>query len=156
MQQHNVKQLMFTAEVESLLKVNYDNIKKVFEKYSGKPQGKFDLVGLNLAEIKEMLVTSDLKLSKRNIGMLTALSKQTVIEDNIAKGAVLMQNLVFVEFLEFIGRLAVCKFLGTELEGEPLAVKIGYILDELFEPLGLVKNLPVSTFDEETTSDDDY
>jgi len=43
-----------------------------------------------------------------------------------------------VEFLEFIGRLAILKFQGTELEQERLVTKISYILDELFAPLGLV------------------
>ncbi len=42
-------------------------------------------------------------------------------------------ELDFVEFLEFIGRLAHEKFKGSELEDQvDLATKIDYLMDDLF------------------------
>lgn len=48
--------------------------------------------------------------------------------------------MTFVEFLEFIGRLAVVKFLETEMEELPLSQKIAYILDDLFAVIGAQRN----------------
>ena len=43
-----------------------------------------------------------------------------------------------VEFLEFIGRIAWAKFLGSELEDEmDLASKIEFILDEILPLVGV-------------------
>ena len=38
----------------------------------------------------------------------------------------------FVEFLEFIARLAVMRFSGTELEDFALKQKLEFVLDDLF------------------------
>ena len=47
----------------------------------------------------------------------------------------------FVEFLEFIGRLADIKFRqGAEMSSLPLMQKIDAILDELCPSFGLTKN----------------
>ena len=63
----------------------------------------------------------------------------------------------YPEFLEFIGRLAILKFLGSELEEEPLAVKIGYILDEMFSTIKLERVMvDRDAFDVMSDSDDDY
>ena len=50
-------------------------------------------------------------------------------------------ELEFVEFLEFIGRLAHTKFIGSELEfGLDLATKIEYVLDDLLALIDLTRN----------------
>jgi len=46
----------------------------------------------------------------------------------------------FVEFLEFIGRISLVKFVGTELEDLNLAQKIAYVLDDLFSVIGMTRN----------------
>jgi len=47
----------------------------------------------------------------------------------------------FVEFLEFIGRLAQIKFENSsEMASNPLAWKIDTILDDLCQAFGLTKN----------------
>ena len=100
-----------------------------------------------------MLKQSELKLPKRKIVHLFGISKMTVVEDTSEKGVKELEHMRIVELLEFIGRLAIIKFLGTELENEPLATKISYILDELFAPIGLVKEDPISSVEVETTSE---
>ena len=44
----------------------------------------------------------------------------------------------FVEFLEFIGRVAQAKFAGSEMEEQvDLATKIEYVLEDLLPLVGL-------------------
>lgn len=45
-------------------------------------------------------------MPKKKIAHLFGLSKQTVVEDNTTRGIFTAERLVFVEFLEFIARLA--------------------------------------------------
>ena len=89
-----------------------------------------------------MLRDSELNLPKRKIAYLFGLSKQTVVEDNTARGIFQAERLVLVEFLEFIGRLAFFKFLGTEYEENTLGYKIGTILDEIFVTIKVERNNP--------------
>ena len=63
--------------------------------------------------------------------------------------------MTFVEFLEFIGRLAVVKFLETEMEELSLSQKIAYILDDLFAVIGAQRN-EVFIEEEVSESDSDY
>lgn len=46
-------------------------------------------------------------------------------------------SLLFVEFLEFLGRMAEVKYQDTPMiQEEPLVTRIGYLLDSLFEIVG--------------------
>ena len=59
--------------------------------------------------------------------------------------------------MEMIGRVAVYKFKGSELENESLASKIEQILDDLFVLIPGLKRKEVAYEDlEETESDTDY
>lgn len=49
------------------------------------------------------------------------MSKQTVINDNDEKGQATLLRMTFVEFQEFIGRVAATKFLYTEMQNIPLS-----------------------------------
>lgn len=53
-----------------------------------------------------MLKDSQLDISKKKIAYLFGLSKQTIIEDDTARGIFQAERLVLVEFFEFLGRLA--------------------------------------------------
>ena len=64
--------------------------------------------------------------------------------------------MLFIEFLDFIGRLAVIKFNGTELNNLGLVHKISHVLDDL---LAIVNERRVDSLEEEieeSESDDDY
>ena len=59
--------------------------------------------------------------------------KMTMVMERDKKASPGYLELDFVEFLEFIGRLAHAKFLGSELEDNvDLATKIEYVMDDLF------------------------
>jgi len=126
---------LYTVEVTDLFATNRDNIKNLIKHYCGitkKTDTDFVEGCLSISDVKCLLKASELNMTKRHIAFLFGMSKQTVIEDNTAKGIQLAENLTYPEFLEFVGRLALLKFLGSELEDEPLVTKIGYILDEMF------------------------
>ena len=57
------------------------------------------------------------------------MSKMTIIHEEYEEDR--YNNLFFVEFLEMIGRIAVVKYEGTEIQDELLVTKIGFILDSL-------------------------
>ena len=103
-----------------------------------------------------MLKRADLNLPKRKIAQLFGLSKQTIVEINTQKGMFQAYRLEEVEFLEFIGRLAVLKFHGTELEETNLSTKIGYILDEIFSTINTERNIPDEKVYLESTSEDEW
>lgn len=60
-----------------------------------------------------------------------------------------------VEFLDFVGRIAVLKFKDTEMEDLPLHQKIAFILDDIFAVVGLTRN-DVFREEEASESDSDY
>ena len=67
-------------------------------------------------------------------------------------------NLEFVEFLEFIGRLALQRFKNSsaEMAAQPLVNKIEFILDDIMAGFGMTRheiNVEAIEFSE---SDDDY
>jgi hypothetical protein len=65
--------------------------------------------------------------------------------------------MAFVEFLEFIGRVAYFKFKSSpDIAGQSLAQKIEYILDDLMPPFGLVRNEVNILIEDNSESDDDY
>ena len=76
-------------------------------------------------------------LSDYTVKMLFSLSKQTIMNDNTADGQARLLRMTFVEFLEFIGRIAIAKFFNSEMEELPLSEKISYILDDLFVVIGV-------------------
>ena len=67
------------------------------------------------------------------------MSKMTTIQERERKKSPF--ELEFVEFLEFIGRLAQTKFMGSEVEDHLTPTqKIEYILEDLFAMAGLQFN----------------
>ena len=63
-----------------------------------------------------------------------------------------------MEFLEFIGRIALAKFktASAELAEQPLSAKIEYILDDMMTGFQLTRNEVVIEVEEFSESDDDY
>ena len=61
--------------------------------------------------------------------VLFVMSKQTVINDSEETGQRKYKRMVFVEFLEFLVRLAQLKFMETELENIEVAEKLVHVLD---------------------------
>ena len=66
-------------------------------------------------------------------------------------------DIAFVEFLEMLCRVAEFKFKGTELDSEPLYVKVGYVIDDLLPLIGVNERNEVDPGPVEVSeSDEDY
>jgi hypothetical protein len=65
-------------------------------------------------------------------------------------------QIVFVEFLEMIGRVAELAFHDTDIDTEPLPRKIEYVLDALFQIIDFERQEPVIEELDETESDHEY
>lgn len=65
-------------------------------------------------------------------------------------------RLVYVEFLEFLARISLKIFAGSELEERPIEEKIELVLDEIFARFpGMKRNIQEITIEEFSASDDD-
>ena len=64
----------------------------------------------------------------------------------------------FVEFLEFIGRIAHFKFRNSssEMAQMPLVNKVEFILDDIMQGYGYTRNEVNIEIEEFSESDDDY
>ena len=72
-----------------------------------------------------------LELNKTQIKNAFVMSKMSVIEETNPDHTDLYHQLLFVEFLEFLARIAELYFEGSEMEELELSVKLEYLLDEL-------------------------
>lgn len=95
-------------------------------------------------------------ISEKDAIFSYGMSKMTVIDEShdiIAK----YKRIQYVEFLEFLGRVAMCKFNGTEMDALPLCTKIEYVLDDILPLVGEKrKEAKRSVADEVSESDDEY
>ena len=66
-------------------------------------------------------------------------------------------RLYFVEFLEFVGRIAVEYWnYFPDTETIPLAQKVEFVIDQLLPTIGLYRNWVPRVEESESESDDDY
>lgn len=66
------------------------------------------------------------------------------------------KRLAFVEFLEFIGRVAEMKYRNSDLEDLSLAQKIEFILDDMLAMVDVKRRDVNIVIDELSESDDEY
>lgn len=93
-------------------------------------------------------------LTEKQAKMCYALAKQTVV--NETKNYSEYDKLVFVEFLELLGRIASIKYLGTDFEKEPLIRRIEYVLELILKLVNLERLEPISQEIDSSESDSDY
>ena len=79
----------------------------------------------------------------------------TVVNDNDEKGQLLYERMIYVEFLEFIGRVALIWFIGTEQEEEKLGTKIFHIIEEMLLTIKLHAEFPNDEEEIVSASDDE-
>jgi len=97
-------------------------------------------------------VDCNLSMSEKDVTFCYGMSKMTVYDelnhnDNYFK-------LKFVEFLEFIARLAHLKYRA--MADIPLVEKLEMILDDIFFAFGLERNEVITEVVEVSESDNDY
>lgn len=146
---------LYTIEVNDLLHCNLAGLRKVYGLYRTATQKHMTMEdALDL-----FCFLSDCGLSLKDATYCYGMAKMTCANEN-EDSAKKYQRLLFVEFLEMIGRVADHKFQGSELEALPLDRKIEFVLDEVFSALPKEQNTkrqqPDVEIEEETESDPDY
>ena len=105
---------------------------------------------------KLMKVDCPLKISRYTVREAYALCKMTVISELEEKGIEQYIRLEFVEFLEFIARIADLFFEESELKTLELHQKIEHILDEILPIHGERRKKQKWKVEEFSESDEDY
>jgi len=138
-------------EVNDLLEANLEGLRKVFGYYFD-PRKKFmsQQEAMNL-----MMKDSRLFMLEKEASYCYGMCKMTVALES-EESSVKYRRLVFVEFLELVGRIADLKCKGTELERLPLAKKIEFVLDDLFELVNFQRRDVNIIIDDQSESDDEY
>ena len=111
---------------------------------------------LELADCIAMCKDSALNISEKDICFCFGFCQMTVVNEE--RQWKKYDTLLFVEFLEFIGRIAHIRFKNAsqEMASQPLAQKVEFILDDLMAGFNLTRqevNIEVEEFSE---SDEDY
>ena len=97
-----------------------------------------------------------LKVSRYIVREAYALCKMTVVNELELSGELQYKKLQYVEFLEFLARIADLFFEGSEMEGLELHEKIEHILDEILPLVGAKRVKQKIVIEEFSESDDDY
>lgn len=84
------------------------------------------------------------------------MSKMTVVDESAQEAGHVYGKLVYVEFLEFLARVAELYFEGSEMEELDLHIKLEYLLDEIFTLIGAKRVRQTTIIEEFSESDDDY
>ena len=96
----------------------------------------------------------DFKMSPKIIRKCFGMSKMT--NEKAGMSRVPETRLYFVEFLEFIGRIAVDYWRMMHFEEYPLPKKIEFVLDQILPVVGAIRNPVIHTVLSESETDDDY
>jgi len=97
-----------------------------------------------------------LKLSHKVINEAYSMSKSTVVSEFERNSLQEYSKLNYVEFLEFLARIAELYFEGSEMEELELHSKIEYLLDEILTLVGAKRIKQSTVIEEFSESDDDY
>ena len=99
---------------------------------------------------------TDLNLPIKMINEAFGMSQNSVINEFDAKSLLEYNKLSYMEFLEFLARVAELYFEGSEMEELELHVKLEYLLDELLPLVGSKRIKQSTVIEEFSESDDDY
>ena len=134
-------------DVNDVLEANQDNLFKVYQSFFVQIR-KY----MNLSDCQLLDHRCQLGISEKEVQLAYGLSKMTVENEN-TKGSQ-YQKMLFVEFLEFIGRLAHSKYKADD--NLTLAQKIEFLLDDIFLAYNMSRNDVEITIEEISESDDEY
>mmetsp|Transcript_26731 Transcript_26731/g.35776 ORF Transcript_26731/g.35776 Transcript_26731/m.35776 type:complete len:181 (+) Transcript_26731:500-1042(+) len=123
---------LWREPAQKVITNNEIGLKALFKKYTMRDQGF-----LTLNDCMTMICSdSVLSANPKMVRTAFAMSKQTVANEQDENMAKRYNELPFVEFCEFIGRLIESLFKESELEELPLDEKLEYILEDLMPLAG--------------------
>lgn len=148
---------LWTTEMNNLFHNNIDPLKKSFFHIARKPKAK----RIRMADMIQYFVLcrepeyDGIRVAERYFRTCYALCKMPV--QNEEHEMEQYKAIVFVEYLEFLGRLAEFKFKDQpSIQEEPLVTRCEYLLDALFFLVGEERRDTFAVLADESASDDDY
>ena len=138
-------QFLWKNEVDKVYKLNLNKLKILYTKLFP----KFEMIGLQQC-INLMAYESGLQMSDKEAKFCYGMSKMTV-SDEVGMTE-RYRSLNFVEFIEFVGRVAFVKY--KDEDGTPLEKKIERVLDEIFPVYGLRRTKDKGQIDDDNTSEE--
>jgi hypothetical protein len=126
------REKLYTYDVNSLLEANLSNCQILFSKYKVK-SGRW----ISLDLYKKIIKSAGIALKDEEIIKIYAFSKMSILDE--MGNADSYDKMLFVEFLESIGRLSNAAFQDKDIE---LVEMMEKTLDMLFSKNGIKKRLP--------------
>ena len=83
-----------------------------------------------------ILEDAKLALNKPLVKYAYVMSKMSVVDETSHEALSTYNKMIFVEFLEFLGRIAELYFEGSEMEELELHQKLEFLLDEILPVVG--------------------
>jgi len=137
---------------------------KLIDKQKGKSDAKepadgdeMDEDGHDLKLKTDHITSNSFQLSEKQARYCYAMCKMTITHESTS-GIKYYDMLVFVEFLELLGRIANIQFEGTPLQDEPLLLRLEYTLDTALAHIGKERCEPQAAciVEPSLASDDSY
>ena len=143
---------LWTMDVNDIFESNLDNLKRIYDRYRTPTKQLMD----HLDCVDLCTRDAQLSITEKDILFCFGYCHMTVLNEE--KQWKTYHSLQFVEFLEFLGRIAHFRFrsANAEVASLPLTNKIEIILDDLMQGFGLVRNEVNVEVEEFSESDDDY
>ena len=114
-----------------MIEANEDKLRIVFKKYFTQVKKWIEMSDCIHLIIKEC----ELKISENDVKWCFGMSKMTI--KNETENAQNYYKMVFVEFCEFIARIA---YIVMKQSNDPFAEKLMFIIDEIFNAFNLTRD----------------
>jgi len=137
---------LWTIRIDDLMFANMANIRNIYNMILIKPN-----IVCTLERVEEFWKQLDLSISTKMVKLAFSLCKMTISDDIVDREKYLCIS--FVEFLEFISRLA--QLLFKKNKSMPLFDKIFYILQKMFRLIPAEAIKPETEYFLESESDDE-
>ena len=142
--------------------MNEAPLRQIFKKKAAEGRGDFEFkpVGSDWMIIEDCLSLlrdeCNLNIPFRHIHEAFSLSKRDVVTEFERESLTSYHKMTYVEFLEFLARIAELYFEGSEMEELELHQKLEFLLDEILPVVGAKRVKQTTVIEEFSESDDDY
>jgi len=153
---------LWKPDCRLLYSMNEQNLRNLYSSYVANERGrgiKDNSCQFMVEKDCQKLILADAKLTglnKYHVTRCFVMSKMSVVEESAPDAVLTYKKLQYVEFLEFLARIAELYFEGSEMEELQLHEKLEYLLDELLPLVNAKRVKQVVVIEEFSESDEDY
>lgn len=146
---------LWTNECNQILEANQWGLRRLYDGLINEKNPTVVRKQITMKEAVELFTVScGLKLSAKDCKYCFGMSKMTIANEEFDHEK--YSKMMFVEFLEMIGRVAVAEYQNSDLANEALATKIEYIVDAILWTIDEERCAYVEHVRDESESDEDY